>query len=487
MTEQVRATTDRIKHMGNLSNTSKQVNPATASTLFMRPKETGHSKVFNFNIQCVYCSQAHYSASCEQVKDNTERKNILLRDHRCFRCLKVGHREKDCRIRRNCLNCGLGHHQSICQRDQQPQTKNNCAVTGCASCQSSRAEKQVNLTLESPDNRKEKAGEHDRTGEQMFTVSGTVKSKNEVLLKTASVLAVGENSATTVPIRMLLDDGSQKSYITNSLKTELKLKNVKKQTVCLNTFGNDHYQKHALDVVKLKLKGQFNGYCNEIEVSALCVPEICMPLPASIDLEKYNYLQGYELADQYTHTTNFTERPINLLIGSDQYYDIVTGDTVKSITQKGPVAVSSIFGYLICGPTTDSPDDEMHVNSCLIVQCQHDPFIIEQHSDKLENTLKRFWESEETGVNSRSFIDKRIEDENTDEHENFLKDIRFVGNRYQVKLPWIDAESMPSLTGNYDLCKRRLNSLMFRLKKDPKLLEQYDDVFQEQLSLGIIE
>ena len=105
--------------------------------------------------------------------------------------------------------------------------------------------------------------------------------------------------------------------------------------------------------------------------------------------------------------------------------------------------------------------------------------------------MKRFWESEETGVNSRSFIDKCIEDENTDEHENFLTDIatdiRFVGNRYQVKLPWIDAENMPSLTGNYDLCKRRLNSVMFRLKKDPKLSEQYDDVFQEQLSFGIIE
>ena len=126
--------------------------------------------------------------------------------------------------------------------------------------------------------------------------------------------------------------------------------------------------------------------------------------------------------------------------------------------------MSSIFGYLICGPTTDSPDDD--VNSCLIVQGQHDPFIIEQHSDKLENTMKSFWESKEAGVNSRSFIDKRIEDGNTDEHENFLKDIRFVGNQYQVKLPWIDAENMPSLTGNYDLCKRRLNSFMFRLKKD---------------------
>ena len=123
------------------------------------------------------------------------------------------------------------------------------------------------------------------------------------------------------------------------------------------------------------------------------------------------------LADQYTHTTNFTHRPINLLIGSDQYYDIVTGDAVKSIMQKGPVAVSSIFDYLICSPTTDSPDTEMHINSYLIVQGQHDPFIIQQHPDKLGDTLKCFWESEETGVNSGSLIDKHIEDENTDEHE----------------------------------------------------------------------
>ena len=65
-----------------------------------------------------------------------------------------------------------------------------------------------------------------------------------------------------------------------------------------------------------------------------------------------------------------------------------------------------------------------------------------------------------------------------------MKDIRFEDDRYQIKLPWIEADNMPPLTGNYDLCNRRLNSLMFHC---PKLLKQYDDVFMEQLSTGIIE
>ena len=123
----------------------------------------------------------------------------------------------------------------------------------------------------------------------------------------------------------------------------------------------------------------------------------------------------------------------------------------------------------------------------MIILGQHDPYAIVQNPDKLENELKRFWEIEETGVKGQ-LTEKHIEDENqADEHENFVKDIRFEDDRYQVKLPWIETDNMPPLTGNYDLSNRRLNSLMFCLKNDPKLLKQYDDVFMEQLSTGIIE
>ena len=122
-------------------------------------------------------------------------------------------------------------------------------------------------------------------------------------------------------------------------------------------------------------------------------------------------------------------------------------------------------------------DDEIYNNSNLIILGQHDPHAIDQNKDKLDNELKRVWEIEETGVKSQ-LKEKHIEDENqADELENFAKDIRFEGDRYQAKLQWIETDNMPPLMGNYDLCNRRLNSLMFRLKKDPKLLKQYDDVF----------
>ena len=60
-----------------------------------------------------------------------------------------------------------------------------------------------------------------------------------------------------------------------------------------------------------------------------------------------------------------------------------------------------------------------------------------------------------------------------------------MNNRYNVKFPWL--ENVVSTSDNYDLCHRRLDSLFSRLKRDPKLMKGYDEVFVEQLALGIIE
>ena len=65
------------------------------------------------SIQCVYCKEHHFSASCDRVKDAKEPKEILRRDRRCFTCLGKNHRSSQCDPKRNCRKCGNKHHQSI--------------------------------------------------------------------------------------------------------------------------------------------------------------------------------------------------------------------------------------------------------------------------------------------------------------------------------------------------------------------------------------
>ena len=57
--------------------------------------------------------------------------------------------------------------------------------------------------------------------------------------------------------------------------------------------------------------------------------------------------------------------------------------------------------------------------------------------------------------------------------------------RYEVGLPW--RENMPTLTSNYDVCVSRLNSLVKRLKHEPEVFEQYNEVIQKQIEDNIIE
>ena len=61
---------------------------------------------------CVYCSEMHFSASCQKVTDINARKTILKHDKRCFTCLTKGHNAEQCD--KGCRKCKRRHHQSIC-------------------------------------------------------------------------------------------------------------------------------------------------------------------------------------------------------------------------------------------------------------------------------------------------------------------------------------------------------------------------------------
>ena len=55
----------------------------------------------------------------------------------------------------------------------------------------------------------------------------------------------------------------------------------------------------------------------------------------------------------------------------------------------------------------------------------------------------------------------------------------------EVGLPW--KESHPVFPDNYHLSERRLMMLLTRLRKEPDILQKYDNVIREQLKERIVE
>ena len=120
-----------------------------------------------------------------------------------------------------------------------------------------------------------------------------------MLLQTARTYAHTMDGE-VVPMRVLFDNGSQRSYLTNSLKTRLDLKPLKKEVVNLNVFGSDSFRRQTYDLVEVKLQGRSNDV---IEIVALGFHTICSPLPRGINLYQYP-LQHLDLADCLANSDN---------------------------------------------------------------------------------------------------------------------------------------------------------------------------------------
>ncbi|XP_046858717.1 uncharacterized protein LOC124452177 [Xenia sp. Carnegie-2017] len=92
--------------------------------------------------------------------------------------------------------------------------------------------------------------------------------------------------------------------------------------------------------------------------------------------------------------------------------------------------------------------------------------------------MKRLWETESVGNDS-------FDSENSPEEQDFVRNIRFTGTRYEVGLPWKNDHGQ--IDDDYELCHNRLRSVHQKLLKDPQNLEEYNNSITEQLAAGIVE
>ncbi|CAB4034063.1 Hypothetical predicted protein, partial [Paramuricea clavata] len=234
------------------------------------------------------------------------------------------------------------------------------------------------------------------------TTTTTTKTRNKVLLQTAVT-------------------GSQRSYITNSLKKGLGLVPIRTETLNLNTFGDDHFKKRRCDIVQLSLKGNSDNR----KITALCFPSLCSPLTTTIDLSLYPHLQELQLSDLNIIEGRQNDSSIDILIAADYYFDILTGEMVRG--ESGPVAVNSDFGWVVTGPTSDTESCSKVSGVHLLIeeQCSlltPSSFALREDESELSKCLSQFWEIESMGINEEKVT-----------KEEFLKDIRYLENeaRYE--------------------------------------------------------
>ncbi|XP_046851153.1 uncharacterized protein LOC124444586 [Xenia sp. Carnegie-2017] len=118
------------------------------------------------------------------------------------------------------------------------------------------------------------------------------------------------------------------------------------------------------------------------------------------------------------------------------------------------------------------------LNSLILAADYLDNSAVVTDRDELTISLKRFCKSESVDIDS-------FDSENSPEEQDFVRNIRFTGTRYEVGLPW--KNDHVQIDDDYELCHNRLRSLHQKLLKDPQNLEEYINGITEQLVAGIVE
>ena len=436
-------------------------NSSTASALTVRDSTSGGRA-------CVYCKGEHYSASCEKVTSIQARKEILKKKGRCFLCLASGHRVSQCNPNKKCRRCQRRHHQSICEAAVSNSNANasNSNASNTNGNHTNASNTNVSHTnMSNTDVSHTNISNTNETTAEATTLTSPPPRTNKVkiLLQTARTQAYAVNGE-RIPVRVLFDSGSQKSYITNRLKTRLGLTPIKKELLNLNVFGSETTRKQNCDVVKVRLQGRYN---EDAEILALGFSTICSPLPRTVDLHQYPQLQELELADSTQSKEEEKDSlAIDILIGSDFYWEIVSGDISRA--NSGLVAIKSKFGWLLSGPAKHNSrvGTETHCNLTIELPSSV-PTVHEDGEGKLVEELKKFWETEAIGITERENIEREL----------FPEQVRydFIARRYTVGLPW---KIHRPECNNYGLCVSRLHQLMSRLKRDKALLTEYNKILE---------
>ncbi len=377
---------------------------------------------------CSFCKRGpHPSAECRLVKDPAKRLQIVKRDSLCFNCLSPDHRAAACTVKHRCHTCNRRHHSSLCDQEK---------------------------------------SDSERTTEKAETVHAKLNNAYEektlqqghVLLKTAVTKAV--NNSRRISVNVLLDEGSQRSFISQDCADKLKLKPEATEAIKLAPFGSTGDGVRAIKSTSVTLESTEGP----ITLNVLMVPRISSPLRTHVTrrVRDLPYLQGLKLAQ--TSDSEIVE--IDLLIGADYYWTIV-GD--KVIRGPGPTAVSSKFGYLLSGPRYEGSDASTPPTTVLSVLTD---------SRMEEKIMSQYWDLETIGIKEDTSIVSK-----NDEFENYRDThLRFENGTYTASLPW--REDHPPLPSNYAICRARTRAMVRRLT--PDMLGVYNRIIGEQLESKFI-
>ncbi|XP_035214416.1 uncharacterized protein LOC118188157 [Stegodyphus dumicola] len=389
---------------------------------------------------CVFCGDfSHSSHKCPiaQKLTNDEKVEILRKNGTCFRCLQnKGHISKFCDSNIFCSHCHSKHSTIMCNRIN------------------SESKKGTIKTVQEVENK----------------VLSNQSNRSEVYLQTLVVGVAGKTLKGY--LRLLIDTGSQNTYISQYAAKTLKLEKIGTERIKHGLFGgvevSEDHNRYQIDLTSLD--GKYR-----CKIEALDQRKICSSLPKIKDekLIKVMEKRGILINDNHVNGNLclFQENPeeIHMLLGADTAAQLFT-ERIEHFAGDY-VAFETKLGWTLMGKIKENANTSSSLS------------VLSLSLHVSDTNLSNLWRLDTLGISSEENKTKSALEEETRKH--FLKSVkRDSSGRYEVTLPFILDKSV--LSSNRTVAERHL------VKTESKLIntrrrKDYEEIFDEWEAKDIIE
>ncbi|XP_014362870.2 uncharacterized protein LOC106714351 [Papilio machaon] len=264
-------------------------------------------------IICFFCDKGHNTLECNKADKLSldEKKNAIKKKGGCYICLKKGHLAKYCKAFIRCMCCSKRHLVILCPTlHEQPKT-----------CEQNSTEKHC-------DNNKE--------------VYNNLSSNNITTLLQTLVVKVSTDKQEK-KVRILLDSGSQRTYVKRELADDLGLQAIGTENLSHSLFSGVKKPAKKHRVFEFKVSSLDNKF--HTTMTALEQDVVCGSLPKVHNPKLINNLRRQQI---WLTDAEEDIKDISILIGSDQLGLIIKENFIR--LDENLVAIPTKLGWTLQGP-----------------------------------------------------------------------------------------------------------------------------------------
>ncbi|XP_011858796.1 PREDICTED: uncharacterized protein LOC105556325, partial [Vollenhovia emeryi] len=401
--------TTRIRALERIESTTAHPGPTTTSSPNKKPaaQRVAHqaTQQGDSSYPCDCCNAQHFIVMCTKFRElsPSARHKVAIDKRLCFNCLGR-HSVRACKSQRGCKKCSQRHHTML----------------------------------------------HDASA----TTSTAQKPGG------SSALAVISSSIVQHSARLLIDTGSELTFVSENLIRQLNIPRQYSGLLITGIAGKECTRTRG--VVSLTLRSTHSNAAATIQAHVLRTVTSILP-SFEAEPEEWPHLRNLALADP----DFLIPRPIDILIGADAYGQIIKPNVIRH-SPLMPIAQLSIFGWLVLGPVKkEATRTSTHHASTQV------------NEDDLNELLTKFWVQEEVPTHD---VNQLTPDEQRCEEHFKATHSRDPSGRYVVRIP---LKSPADLLGDsYHVAHQCLKGLRRRFSRDVNYRRLYQQFMMDYETLN---